>query len=59
MKNFTFYAVEDSKGLVSIRHDSYSTLKALFASKADAEDCVRKAKISGLKIIPVQVISQV
>lgn len=53
MKNYTFYAVEDEKGIVSIRNDKFTTLKAIFSCRADADDCVRTSSVAGLKVVPV------
>lgn len=53
MKNYTFYAVEDEKGIVSISNPKFTTLKAIFSCRADADDCVRTSSVPGLKVVPV------
>lgn len=55
MKNYTFYAVEDEMGIVSVRNARFITQKAVFSCRADAEDFARASTVSGLKVVPVYI----
>lgn len=45
MRNLTFYAVIDRSngGICSVKHDEYKSLKAIFNSRHEAEEAVKKA----------------
>ncbi len=59
MKNFNFYAVEDEKGLVSIKNEKYETLKGIFREKKDAEKVITNNPSKNLKIIEVNIVSKI
>ena len=56
MKNYGFFAVTDEKGVCSVTHQEYGTLKAIFADKKDAEKVLLRNKHLNLKIINIELI---
>lgn len=56
MKNYSFFAVTDEKGVCGIIHQEYGTLKAIFADKKDAEKVLLKNKHLNLKITNIELI---
>lgn len=61
MKRFTFYAVisRGDGGLVSVAHDKYTEVKAIFPSKELAENCIAKqTEPDGFQIRSVEILSK-
>lgn len=51
-----FYVVCDNVGIVSIEHDVYKSIKAVFSSKIEAEKLLQKYKDIDLFIKEVKII---
>ena len=45
MKNYGFFAVTDEKGVCSVTHQEYGTLKAIFADKKTPKKFCLKTNI--------------
>lgn len=56
MKNYIFFAVTDERGVCSVTHQEYGSLKAIFADKKDAEKVLLKNKHLNLKITRIELI---
>ena len=61
MKRYTFYAVISGSdgGLVSIAHDNYTEVKALFPTKELAEGCIAKQPVpSEFRLVEVEIVQK-
>lgn len=54
--NYNFYAVVDSNGIVSVNHEHYHHLKAIFNKLKDAEKVLARNPDASLRIIKCGIV---